>query len=210
MRKFYTATMDRLWTPWRYTYISGAKREGWKGVPSELAAWPGPDRGCVFCNLIGSVQWALEQGGVLAESAERAGFVIARLASCFVCLNAYPYSSGHILLVPYRHTASLVDLMGDEAAELMATARIMEGVLREVYRPDGINVGLNLGEAAGAGVADHLHVHMVPRWFGDTNFMTVTGETRVLPEMLDTTWKRIRESYRDRGQIEKSLSPIND
>jgi ATP adenylyltransferase len=190
--------MDRLWTPWRYSYITGAKREGWKGVPEELAAWPGPDRGCVFCNLIGSVQWALDQGGELAESAERVGLVIARLNTCFVCLNAYPYSSGHILLVPYRHAGSLLELTREEASELMATACSMERVLREVYHPDGINVGLNLGEAAGAGVADHLHIHMVPRWFGDTNFMTVTGETRILPETLGTTWARIRESFWER------------
>jgi ATP adenylyltransferase len=175
--------MDRLWTPWRYSYITGATSEARKGVPAELSDWPGepgvePD--CVFCNLIRSVDW---------------GLVIARLKTCFVCLNAFPYSSGHVLMVPYRHTDSLAKLEPAQAGELMETAQKMERVLRDVYRPDGVNLGLNLGEAAGAGVANHLHIHMLPRWFGDTNFMTVTAETRVLPETLGITWERIRRSF---------------
>jgi ATP adenylyltransferase len=100
-----------------------------------------------------------------------------------------------VLLVPYRHTDSLAKLEPAEAGELMETAQKMERVLRTVYRPDGINLGLNLGEAAGAGVAQHLHIHMLPRWFGDTNFMTVTAETRVLPETLLVTWQRIRNVF---------------
>jgi ATP adenylyltransferase len=190
--------MDRLWTPWRYSYITGATPEARKGVPAELRDWPGdPEiaQDCVFCNLIRSVEWGIAQAGGIAESAERAGYIVARMKHSFVCLNAFPYSSGHVLLVPYRHTDSLARLEPEEAGELMETARKMERVLREVYRPDGINLGLNLGEAAGAGVAQHLHLHMLPRWFGDTNFMTVTAETRVLPETLGVTWERIRKAF---------------
>lgn len=190
--------MDRLWTPWRYSYITGEKSTDRKGVPAELAAWPGdPDLepACVFCNLLGSVEWGLKQPGGLAEIAERTGLVVARLKYSFVCLNAFPYASGHVLLVPFRHTDSLMKLPDVEAAELMATAQLMEGTLREVYGPDGINLGLNLGEAAGAGVANHMHFHMLPRWFGDTNFMTVTAETRVLPEVLEVTWERIHQAF---------------
>jgi ATP adenylyltransferase len=141
------------------------------------------------------VEWGIAQADGVAEPSERAGLVVARLKHCFVCLNAFPYSSGHVLLVPYRHTDSLAKLEPAEAGELMETAQKMEQVLRTVYRPDGINLGLNLGEAAGAGVAQHLHIHMLPRWFGDTNFMTVTAETRVLPETLLVTWQRIRNVF---------------
>jgi ATP adenylyltransferase len=141
------------------------------------------------------VEWGIAQADGVAEPSERAGLVVARLKHCFVCLNAFPYSSGHVLLVPYRHTDSLAKLEPAEAGELMETAQKMERVLRTVYRPDGINLGLNLGEAAGAGVAQHLHIHMLPRWFGDTNFMTVTAETRVLPETLLVTWQRIRNVF---------------
>ena len=193
----YTAEMDRLWTPWRYSYITGEKKTERKGVPSELESWPGEDQHCVFCNLIKAVEWGIEQGEDTAEAAERAGWVLLRLKTCFVCLNAYPYSSGHVLLIPYRHTDSLAKLPLAEAQELIEVAQRLETTLRDVYQPDGINVGLNLGEAAGAGVAQHLHFHMLPRWFGDTNFMTVTAETRILPEMLATTWERLRDSLHE-------------
>ena len=186
--------MDRLWTPWRYAYISGAEEgvgDTRKGVPTGLREWPGEDAGCVFCNLIRAVEWGVanEFGG----DAERLGLVLKRLPTCFVCLNAFPYSSGHVLVVPYRHTDSLAKLDSAEAEELIRVAQRMESALREVYRPDGINLGMNLGEAAGAGVAAHLHLHALPRWFGDTNFMTAVGETRILPETLETTWARLRD-----------------
>ncbi len=187
--------MDRLWTPWRYSYITGARTEGRKGVPAELEGWPGQSSGtdveCVFCNLIGSVDWAIAEG-MPVEEAERYGLVVGRSAHGYVCLNRFPYSSGHVLLVPCRHTDSLARLPVAEAAEMMGEAQRMERALREVYQPDGINLGMNLGKAAGAGVASHLHLHMLPRWVGDTNFMTVTAETRVLPETLEDTWARVR------------------
>lgn len=184
--------MDRLWTPWRYSYVIGAQTHDRKGVPADLAGWPGEDHHCVFCNLNAAVVWGLTEG---IPNALAAGHVIARLESCFICLNAYPYSSGHLLVLPYRHTDSLAKLDPSEAQELMRTMQSLDSVLREVYCPDGINVGMNLGEAAGAGVAGHLHIHMLPRWFGDTNFMTVTAETRVLPETLDVTWNRLKEAF---------------
>lgn len=190
--------MDRLWTPWRYNYITGAETDreaaGRKGVPKQLSAWPEPDTGCVFCNLLQSVEWAIASG-MAEDEADHAGLIVARLATCYLCLNAFPYSSGHVMVLPRRHTDSLADLADGEAAEMMDVAQHVETALRQTYRPDGINLGINLGEAAGAGVADHLHLHALPRWYGDTNFMTVTAETRVLPESLDVTWERLRAAW---------------
>lgn len=188
--------MDRLWTPWRYNYVSGqpsAEKERRQGVPKDLEQWPGEDSACVFCNLIQSVEWAIRSGIPVGE-AEGAGFILARLSTSFVCLNAFPYSSGHVLIVPFRHLDSLAKLPPREAEELILAAQKIETILRDLYKPDGINLGMNLGEAAGAGVANHLHLHELPRWYGDTNFMTVTGETRVLPEALEVTWKRMRSA----------------
>ena len=182
--------MDRLWTPWRYNYISGEKPQARKGVPEALEGWPGEDADCVFCNLIRAVEWGVGALGV--DAAEKAGHVLARLEHCFVCLNAFPYASGHLLIVPLLHTDSLAKLPSDAATELVRVMQRCETALREVYKPDGINLGMNLGQAAGAGVANHLHMHALPRWFGDTNFISVLGETRVLPETLDRTWERVR------------------
>lgn len=184
--------MDRLWTPWRYSYITGAERRRYTGVPEALEGWPGPDRHCVFCNMIAAVDWAIGQG-MPAEQAERAAWILGRRPDLYLCLNAYPYSSGHVMAVPYAHQASLAALPAETAAELIYAGQRMERVLRAVYRPDGLNLGLNLGEAAGAGVANHLHLHILPRWVGDTNFMTVVAETRILPETLDMTWRRLRD-----------------
>ena len=188
--------MDRLWTPWRYNYITKAREDARPGVPEGLSLWPGEDRHCVFCNLIEAVEWGISREGGGEEQAEKAGLVVARLETCYVCLNRFPYSSGHLLVVPYRHVDSLMKLDEGAAGELMRAAQRFEAILREVYHPHGMNLGINLGEAAGAGVASHLHLHMLPRWFGDTNFMTVTAETRVLPETLEVTWERIRTAYR--------------
>src|SRR6266851_3657923 len=152
--------MDRLWTPWRYSYITRSDPQARTGVPAALADWPA-----------------------------------AEDRHCFVCLNAYPYSTGHLLIVPHLHVDSLAALPPDAAQEMMFTAQQAETSLRRVYHPDGLNLGLNLGEAAGAGIAEHIHLHALPRWSGDTNFMTVTGETRVLPETLDITWAKLRESF---------------
>jgi ATP adenylyltransferase len=129
------------------------------------------------------------------DDAEKAAHVLVRGRLCFLCLNAFPYATGHILIVPYRHVDSLAALPPDEARERMDLAQHVELVLRAVYHPAGMNFGLNLGEAGGAGIAGHIHMHALPRWVGDTNFMTVTADTRVLPEALDTTWTRIRAAW---------------
>ena len=158
--------MDYLWTPWRYQYIAGQGK---------------PDR-CIFC--------------VAAESADdRAHLVVHRGTHAYVILNRFPYTSGHLMIVPHAHVATMADLRDESLVELIRLARDAERHLRAVYRPEGLNLGMNLGESAGAGIAGHLHLHALPRWTGDTNFMTVVGETRVLPEDLDVTWRRLREAW---------------
>jgi ATP adenylyltransferase len=185
--------MDHLWTPWRYAYVTDSDADMRKGVPAELAGWTG-DLGCVFCNMIAAVDYAVAHGMPL-DDAERAAGVVVRGEHVFICLNRYPYNSGHIMVVPYVHQGSLAALSPEGAQELIAMAQRTERALGSVYRPDGMNVGLNLGKAAGAGVAGHLHLHALPRWAGDTNFMTVAAETRVLPEDLATTWQRLRDAF---------------
>lgn len=192
--------MDRLWTPWRYAYISGGDHALTKrGVPQALGTWPG-DLGCVFCNMIAAVDYAIARG-MAREEAEAAAHILERGATGFLVLNAFPYNSGHLMAVPYRHEASLAVLPLTDADELMRSARRAERALRAVYKPDGLNLGMNLGESAGAGVAGHLHLHAVPRWTGDNNFMGVLGETRVLAEMLEESWRRLRSALaRDAGE----------
>ncbi len=186
--------MDRLWTPWRYSYITGAETTARKGVPRKLDAWPiDQDKHCVFCNMIAAVDYAIQNGMETAE-AERAVLLVERGVTSFVCLNAYPYGTGHVMIVPYAHLNSLAALPAEAAQEMMATMQRVERTLRKVYRPDGMNFGANLGEAAGAGISEHLHIHGLPRWSGDVNFMTVIGETRVLPETLDVTWNKLRDA----------------
>jgi ATP adenylyltransferase len=135
--------------------------------------------GCVFCDAASQ------------EGRGRDGLVIHRRPLAFVILNLYPYNNGHLMVVPYRHVATLSEIQPDELSELFVLTRLAEMVLTEAYAPQGLNVGLNLGRAAGAGVADHLHIHLVPRWAGDTNFMTVVGDSRVLPETLERTAERL-------------------
>jgi ATP adenylyltransferase len=155
--------VDYLWTPWRYQYITA----------------PDTPSGCVFCNAA-------------ANADDRATFIAHRGKRNFIILNRYPYTNGHLMIVPFEHAASLESLDDETLVEMTMLARRMERVLRSIYQPDGMNIGMNLGKAAGAGIAGHLHLHMLPRWTGDTNFMTVTGETRVLPEELSVTWERLR------------------
>lgn len=160
--------MDYLWTPWRYAYITSAAKNDGK-----------PD-GCVFCEL--------------PKLPDEEAKIVYRGQHCFVILNSFPYTSGHVMVVPFAHLDELQKLPEIAAQEMMALSQKMEGVLRQVYTPDGINLGMNIGRAAGAGIAGHVHMHVLPRWVGDTNFMTVTGESRVLPEALEETWKRIRRA----------------
>jgi ATP adenylyltransferase len=182
--------MDHLWTPWRYAYVSAADGPARQGVPPELDAWPG-DHHCVFCNMIAAVDCAQEHG-TPREDAERAAGIVLRARHTFLCLNAYPYASGHVMVVPYGHGSSLAALDSEATHEMMDIAQRIETVFHQLYAPHGMNFGLNLGKAAGAGVAGHLHLHALPRWSGDTNFMTTVAETRILPETLDITWQRMR------------------
>jgi ATP adenylyltransferase len=193
--------MDRLWTPWRYSYITRADAQARTGIPTLLADWPAAeDKHCVFCNIIAATDYAITHG-MQPEIAEQATHIVHRGTHCFVCLNAYPYSTGHLLIVPYLHADSLAALPPDAAQEMMSITQRAELCLRSVYRPDGINLGMNLGEAAGAGIAEHIHLHALPRWSGDTNFMTVTAETRVLPEALDITWAKLCSAFQNLIQL---------
>lgn len=159
--------MDYLWTPWRYAYITAAaKTDGKAGE-------------CIFCEL--------------PKASDEEAKIVYRGKHCFIILNSFPYTSGHVMVVPFMHTDELQKLPEAAAHEMMSLCQKMEGVLRDVYSPDGLNLGMNLGRAAGAGVAGHVHMHVLPRWVGDTNFMTTVGESRVLPEALEETWRRLRD-----------------
>jgi ATP adenylyltransferase len=157
--------MDRIFTPWRYAYVSQADKA----------------EGCVFC------QAAERQD-------DRAALIVHRGQHCYVIVNAFPYTSGHVMVAPYAHLDSLAQLPRAAADEMMALAQRLETGLRSVYQPEGINVGMNIGKAAGAGVAGHIHLHVLPRWTADSNFMTTIGETRVLPEDLHVTWERLKKA----------------
>jgi ATP adenylyltransferase len=157
--------MDRLWAPWRLSYVTAPQA---------------PATACIFCDPSAGCDIDL---------------VVLRGRDAYVILNLYPYSNGHLMVVPKRHLAALETLTPDEQLELMQLARLSEMALNEAYRPQGINVGINLGKAAGAGIENHLHIHLVPRWWGDTNFMTSVGETRVLPEDLGATAARLRPIF---------------
>jgi ATP adenylyltransferase len=163
--------MDHLFTPWRYAYITGAHAPG----------------DCLFCGL-------LQPKNHHAKDDEKS-LIVHRAKYCFVVLNAFPYTSGHAMVVPYEHLDELSKLSQPAAQEMMVLTQRLEGILRDLYRPDGVNLGMNIGKAAGAGVAGHIHMHILPRWFGDVNFMTSVGETRVLPEDLQTTYKKLRSKF---------------
>lgn len=158
--------MDFLFTPWRYAYVTGATKPG----------------ECLFC-------------AILKAQNDTQNLVVHRGERCFVILNAFPYTSGHTMVVPYEHVDQLQKLSTPAAQDMIALIQKLEGVLRSLYHPDGLNLGMNLGRAAGAGVADHIHMHILPRWIADVNFMTSVSETRVLPEDLETTYQRIRSKF---------------
>lgn len=157
--------MDYLWTPWRYRYVSEAKNVS----------------GCVFCNAP-------------AANRDEEWLIVQRAAKNYVILNRYPYTAGHVMIVPYAHTADFAGLERETAAEMMLLSQRVQAAIDGVYHPDGFNLGMNLGRSAGAGIADHLHMHLVPRWSGDTNFMTTVGETRLEPEELATTYAKLRKA----------------
>ena len=155
--------MDYLWTPWRYAYVTAGPKI----------------TGCIFCDLpkLGD--------DVKARIVHRAHY-------CYIVLNTFPYTPGHVMIVPFAHLDELQKLPVDAADEMMRLSQTMERVLRQLYAPDGVNLGMNIGKAAGAGVVGHIHMHVLPRWVADANFVSVIGETRVLPETLEVTYGRIR------------------
>ncbi|OGG45982.1 MAG: HIT family hydrolase [Candidatus Handelsmanbacteria bacterium RIFCSPLOWO2_12_FULL_64_10] len=155
--------MERLWAPWRMRYVAGAEKS----------------EGCIFCE-----KW---RGDADAEN-----LVLFRGEECFAILNLFPYNNGHLMVVPVRHVADIVDLTASEQAEMFRLMQRMVCVLRETMSPHGFNIGFNLGRAAGAGIADHLHLHVVPRWSGDTNFMPVLDATRVISEALEETYRKLK------------------
>jgi ATP adenylyltransferase len=162
--------MERLWAPWRMEFVEKA------GTASE---------GCIFC------RFPAETG----DDNDRKNLVLARSDSSFVMLNKFPYTSGHLLIIPRRHTANLEELSPTELADASLLLQRSVAILKSSYHPDGMNLGMNLGRAAGAGIADHLHWHAVPRWGGDTNFMPVVGEVRVMVENVDKSWERLRPLF---------------
>jgi ATP adenylyltransferase len=157
--------MEALWAPWRIEYILGPK-----------------ETDCIFCTKP-------------AAADDKKNLILHRGACCFVIMNYYPYNNGHVMVVPYKHTANLQDLSDDENKELMNLMTLSCKVLQQNISPHGFNIGMNLGTVAGAGVKDHLHFHVVPRWNGDTNFMPITGHTKVLSEGLEQTWEKLKAGF---------------
>ena len=157
---------QRLWAPWRLRYVRGERKS----------------EGCIFCLAV-------------PPGDDEARHVLARGERCLVMLNAFPYNSGHLMVSPFRHVASVEQLDDDESLELMALTRRALRALRDTYRPDGFNLGVNEGEIAGAGFAGHVHLHVVPRWAADSNFMAVTGDTRVLPQSLEDSFAELRPRF---------------
>jgi ATP adenylyltransferase len=161
--------LQRLWSPWRSQYIAS-------GVDSQR-------EGCVFCRMVASPE------------DDATNYVLHRAQHAFVVLNLYPYITGHLMVVPYLHTSELDTVAKEITDEMMDLTKRSQTALREAYLPSGFNMGMNLGAAAGAGITDHIHIHLMPRWTGDTNFMTTVAEARVLPEALDVTYQKLRDRF---------------
>ena len=158
--------MEKLWAPWRMKYILGEKSDG-----------------CLFCD-------------VGANDDDRCNLVLHRGSSCFIMMNRFPYNNGHIMVVPFRHVGNLEDLSSDESLELMKLLQLSVRTIGNVLHPQGFNMGINIGQVAGAGVVDHVHAHVVPRWGGDTNFMPVLSETKVVNEELESTYDKLMKGFR--------------
>jgi len=161
--------LERLWAPWRARYVTGA-----------IDA----DPGCIFCQK-------------LNDTRDAANYVLVRTERCFVLLNLYPYNNGHLLVAPKRHVADITDLTGAEMQELMEVTAWMVRLERRAMRPHGFNVGVNLGRVAGAGIPGHFHIHIVPRWDGDTSFMPVLGEVKVISEALEDTYAKLKRAVQE-------------
>ncbi len=155
--------MKRIFAPWRIGYIQGPKEQG-----------------CVFCRLA-------------KDAPSNKNFILKKNKNTFVMLNLYPYTSGHLMIIPYKHTAVLAELDDETSVELMNEMKVWTEIVKKKLKAEGCNVGMNLGQAAGAGIADHLHVHIVPRWVGDENFMPIIGETKVLPDSMESIYLKLKE-----------------
>ncbi len=153
--------MKRLYCPWRIKYITSPKSDK-----------------CIFCEHI-------------TENNDEKNLILLRGNYCFIMLNLYPYNNGHLMIIPYSHKANLIDLSHEECIEMMFLAQICIEALQKVMKPHGFNLGMNIGTSAGAGIADHIHLHIVPRWEGDSNFMLVFGETKIISEDLSSTYRKI-------------------
>ena len=171
-----SAPLARLWAGWRTTYIE-------RVTTDDAEVRPDADGRSLFERILAS------------DLPDTESHILWRGPTCFAVLNAYPYGSGHLLVLPNRAVPDLADLRPEESAELWSTVERAVAAIRRAYTPDGVNVGLNLGVGAGAGVPDHLHVHCLPRWAGDTNFMTAVAETRVLPEPLSVSWQKLHVAW---------------
>ena len=158
--------MDHLWNPWRYRYVQKAD----------------PADACIFCHKA-------------AEGKDDENYIVHRARYNFIILNLYPYTTGHLMVAPYEHVATLESASEDIVAEIMLLSRQAQRLLRSIYKPGGFNIGMNIGDVAGAGVASHIHMHVVPRWKGDANFMSTVGETRILPEELPETYRKLKAAF---------------
>lgn len=158
--------MDRIWAPWRMEYITGSATKG--------------DKRCFLC---------------IDESMDEELLVIGRLGTAFAIMNKFPYTNGHLMVVPKRHVGSFEDLNENEILDMFKLVQKMTRVFKKEFNVDGLNIGINMGRAAGAGLEEHIHVHVVPRWFGDVNFMAVIGETRVISEHIKETYRRLKEGF---------------
>jgi ATP adenylyltransferase len=161
--------LERLWSPWRAKYIAS-------GVDAQSDS-------CVFCRM------------AVEKDHDEGNLVVHRGTHNFVALNLYPYITGHLLIIPYQHLSELDSANKETTDEIMDLTKKCQTTLRAVYSPAGFNLGMNLGAAAGAGIADHIHLHILPRWAGDTNFMTTVADSRVIPESLETTYSKIRNKF---------------
>lgn len=162
--------MDTLWAPWRMEYIEGAKN--------------GESNQCIFCSRI-------------TQKADTENLILYRGERAFIIMNRFPYNNGHLMVVPYRHSGNILDLDTEENAELLQLIQMGVKALEQVMQPHGFNIGMNLGRVAGAGVEDHVHFHVVPRWNGDTNFMPIIGETKVVSEALEKSYRKLSKAIRD-------------
>jgi ATP adenylyltransferase len=162
--------MDRVWAPWRMEYISASTK---------------PDNKCFLC---------------VNQADDQQALVVGRNNKAFIIMNRFPYTNGHVMVVPVRHIGSFEELTDKETLDMMGLVKIMVSILKEEFNVDGLNIGMNVGRAAGAGLEEHCHIHIVPRWFGDTNFMPILGETRVISEHLNTSYERLKRKF-----LEKSL-----